>query len=60
MDRQKGIFMILATMKTTIAIPPTPMTISSIMGTMMLSSISGVQSFRPSKMYIIRANMMMP
>ena len=56
----KDILRIFAPTKQKRPMPTTPMTMSSIIGTMMLSSISGVHMFRPSKTYIIRANMTIP
>ena len=51
---------IFAATKANSSWPETPVTISCTRGRMMVPSISGVQSFRPSKMYIISANMTMP
>ena len=55
---RNGIFSIFALTKHNTAMPATPTTIRMTIGPMMLPSIWGVQSFRPSKIYIIRANMM--
>ena len=42
-----------------IVIPITPIRISTSIGPMICRSMSGVQSFKPSKTYIISANIMM-